>query len=380
MKISRRIAALAVAGVLAFIDAAPAQQGPRSRSSETVAKPRKAPKTVDEADLPPVESEINKAKRERPDIPLGAPTFRSDVVTVTVDAAVIDNKGRFIPNIPAGNFRILEDNVPQKLTSFEMGTAPMTVCLVIEWSGLYQDYWSETWYQTLTASYGFLETLKPEDYVAVVAYDMRPEILSDFSTDKRAAHQAMSRLQFAAFSESNLYDAVVDTAERMSEIEGRKAIVLISSGVDTFSRMNFGQARRRIQMAGVPIYAIGLMQSIRNIADARGYLSGPQRLDFLQADNQMRTFARETGGMSFFPRFYGEFPTIFANIAHALRNQYALAYQPSNQAKDGSYRKIKVELVNPANDEKLRIVNEKGKSIKYQVIAKSGYTAPRPVE
>jgi VWFA-related protein len=256
----------------------------------------------------------------------------------------------------------------------------MTVCLVIEWSGLFQQYWTETWYQTLTASYGFLETLKPEDYVAVVAYDMRPEILSDFSTDKREAQQAMSRLQFAAFSESNLYDAVVDTAERMSEIEGRKAIVLISSGMDTFSKITFGQTRRRLQLAGVPIYAIGLMQAIRERADAMGYLGSIARMDFLQADNQMRTFAKETGGMSFFPRFYGEFPAIFANIAYSLRNQYSLAYQPSNQAKDGTFREIKVELINPANNEKLRIVNEKGKSLKYQIIAKSGYSAPRAVE
>jgi hypothetical protein len=84
--------------------------------------------------------------------------------------------------------------------------------------------------------------------------------------------------------------------------------------------------------------------------------------------------------MSFFPRFYGEFPTIFANIAYALRNQYTIAYNPTNQQKDGSFRKIDVELVNPETGEKLRIVNEKGKSVKYQIVAKRGYTAPNPVE
>ena len=128
------------------------------------------------------------------------------------------------------------------------------------------------------------------------------------------------------------------------------------------------------------IYAIGMMQALREWYDARGYMGSIQRLDFLQADNQMRTFAKETGGMSFFPRFYGEFPTIFNNISYALRNQYSLAYQPTNQAKDGKFRKIKVELVNPANGEKLRIVNQKGKSIKYRIIAKLGYSAPREVE
>jgi Ca-activated chloride channel homolog len=108
---------------------------------------------------------------------------------------------------------------------------------------------------------------------------------------------------------------------------------------------------------------------------------GPiQRLDFLQADNQMRTFAKETGGQAFFPRFFGEFPGIFRAVHEALRNQYSIGYTPSNLAKDGKFRKIKVELVNTQTNEPLRIVDEKSKPIKYQIIAKAGYTAPREVE
>jgi VWFA-related protein len=362
-----------------------AQQGP-NRSSETVARPKKKDSKPREADAPPAPSvEQGKipskfGKKDRAGLPAGVPTFRSDVTTVNLDVAVLDNKGRFIPNIPKGNFRVLEDNQPQQVSTFSMGEAPMTVAMVIEFSNLFQQYWSDGWYQTLTAAYGFLQTLKPEDHVAVVAYDLRPEILSDFSTDKRAAYEAMQRLRIAAYSESNLYDALVDTADRMSEIEGRKAIVLMASGVDTFSKLTFDKTRRALQTSGVPIYAIGLLQYIRELYDARGYLGAIERLDFLQADNQMRVFSKETGGQSFFPRFEGEFPGIFAQLSEALRNQYSLAYQPSNQARDGKYRKIKVELVNPANNEPLRIVDEKGKPIKYQILAKAGYTAPREVE
>jgi VWFA-related protein len=190
----------------------------------------------------------------------------------------------------------------------------------------------------------------------------------------------MQRLRIAAFSESNLYDAITDTADRMSSIEGRKSIVLISSGVDTFSKLTFDKTRKILQNAGVPIYAIGLMQALREWYDARGAMGPIQRLDFLQADNQMRTFAKETGGMSFFPRFYGEFPGIFRSIAEALRNQYTITYHPANQVRDGKFRKIKVELVNPATNEPLRITDEKGKPIKYSILAKNGYTAPREVE
>lgn len=373
----RRIALLLAAALVLPAAFLFSQEGPRKEPGPTVAKPRR-PGQAAEEELPPIPSRLGKKAEQ--DVPGGLPSFTSEVNVVNVDVAVVDNRGNFIPNIPRGNFRILEDNVPQQITNFSMGEAPMTVALVIEFSNLYQQYWGETWYQTLTAAYGFLETLKPEDYVAVVAYDLRPEILSDFSTDKRKAHEAMQRLRIAAFSESNLFDAIADTADRMSGIEGRKAIVLISSGVDTFSKLRFDQTRKILQNSGVPIYAIGLMQALREWYDARGYMGSIARLDFLQADNQLRTFAKETGGMAFFPRFYGEFPSIFQAISHSLRNQYSLAYEPSNKARDGKFRKIKVELVDPDTNKPLRVVNEKGKPIKYQIIAKAGYTAPREVE
>ena len=381
MKLLKPLAvSTAVCVVLGFAYTVSAQQGPGSQQSETVAKPRKKAggDVAPEVDQQKIPSRF--PKKGSKELPEGTPTFRADVTTVSVDVAVLDNKGHFIPGIPRGNFRILEDNVPQQVSEFSKGEAPMTVCLVIEFSNLNQQYWSYTWYQTLQASYGFLESLKPEDYVAVVAYDLRPEILSDFTADKRATYEAMQRLRIAAFSEANLYDAVTDTADRMTEIEGRKAIVLISSGIDTFSKLTFDKTRKKLQEAGVPIYAIGLMQAIRELYDARGYLGPIARLDYLQADNQMRTFAKETGGMSFFPRFEGEFPGIFRAISDSLRNQYTLGYHPTNTVRDGKFRRIKVELVNPANGEPLRITDEKGKPIKYQIIAKAGYTAPREVE
>jgi Ca-activated chloride channel family protein len=369
------VTVLAMAGVWVTLEA----QGPKKESSETVAKPRKKSDSGQpaEAEQPKIPSKLMRKDKESP---TPSANFRSDTVTVSVDVAVLDNKGRFIPRIPGGNFRVLEDNVPQKIATFSMGEAPMTVAMVIEFSNLFQQYWSEPWYQTLTAAYGFVETLKPDDYVAVIAYDLRPEILSDFTTDRRQTQEALQRLRIAAYSESNLYDALVDTADRMSEIEGRKAIVLISSGIDTFSKLTFDKTRKALQNAGVPIYALGLMQALREYLDARGYMGAIQRLDFLQADNSLRTFAKETGGQAFFPRFYGEFPGIFRAIHEALRNQYVITYAPTNQERDGSYRKIKVELVNPATGDPLKVTDEKGKPIKYQIIAKAGYKAPRAVE
>ena len=352
-----------------------AQQGPGSDSSETVARPKKKDAPAEAPDQPKIPSQFSKKDKE---VPEGLPTFRSDVTTVQLDVAVLDNKGHFVPGIPRGNFRVLEDNVPQQVTTFNTNSdAPMTIALVIEFSNLFQRYYSQGWYETLTASYGFIQTLKPDDYVAIIAYDMRSEILSDFTTDRSKTQEAMQRLRIPGFSESNLFDALADTEQRMSNIEGRKAILLIASGRDTFSKLTFDKARKIVQESGVPVYAISLLQALRIVAEQ--YMGELQRMDFLQADNEMNTFARETGGQAFFPRFFGEYPTIFQTITQALRNQYSLAYQPSNQAKDGKFRKIKVELVDPSTGNALKIT-ENGKPVKYSVVTKAGYTAPHEVE
>jgi VWFA-related protein len=344
-----------------------------------VARPKKADAgdaAPSEPDLPKIPSKLKKEKQAPGDLP----TFHSNVDMVTVDVAVLDNKGRFIPGIPGGNFRILEDNVPQKLTKVELGEAPMTVTLLIEFSNRFQSYWSAGWYQTLQLSWGFVQSLKPEDYCAVVTFDIKPEILTDFTTDKMKIRQGLDTLKMAIWSETNLFDAITDTADRMSSIEGRKAIVLIASGIDSLSRITFDKTRKRLQEAGVPIYAIGILQMARDMAEARGALSGSANLDFLMADSEMRTFAKETGGMAFFPKFQGEYESIFQEVHQALRNQYVLSYQPSNAAHDGTFRKIKVDLVNPATNEPLPVKDEKGKPIKYSIVAKAGYTAPRAVE
>jgi len=355
------------------------EQGPlKNPGGATVAKPRKPEDKKDgDGDLPKIPSQY----KRNPDAPLDTqPAIKVDVDVVTLDVSVLDNKGHFIPGIPKGNFRILEDNVPQQLKGVTMGEAPLTISMVIEFSNKFQQYWGPAWYQTLQLAWGFASTLKPQDYVAVVAYDIKPEILTDFTTDRSKTQEALSRLTIAAWSEANLFDAITDTADRMSTIEGRKAILLITSGIDTFSKITYDQTRKKLQEAGVPIYAIGLMQTLRELIDARGGMGSIQRMDFLQADNELRTFAKETGGQAFFPRFQGESPQIFQEIHQALRNQYVLTYQPTNKAHDGTFRKIKVELVNPATNEPLPVKDEKGKPIKYSIVAKAGYKAPREVE
>ncbi len=374
----RKVYVVCAAGIVLLGGFALAQeQGPIRSSGPAVAKPKKPDAAPSgEPELPKIPSRLKKEKEDVSNLP----SFQSNVDLVTLDVAVLDNKGHFIPGIPGGNFRVLEDNVPQKVTKVELGEAPMTIAVVIEFSNLFQQYWTQGWYETLQLAWGFASALKPQDYCAVVAFDMKPEILTDFTTDKSKIQEGLQRLQIPAWSESNLFDALTDTADRMSGLDGHKAILLIASGRDTFSKITYDQARKSLQQSGVPIYAISILQLWREMMDSYGMMGPISRMDFLQADNELRTFAKETGGMAFFPRFEGEYPGVFQQVQQALRSQYVISYTPSNTAHDGTFRKIKVELVNPATNEPLRVQDEKGKPIKYQIIAKAGYKAPRPVE
>src|SRR5579863_291172 len=372
---------ISTAAALTLIIGVWAQDNPGT-SSDTVARPRKQPAAnattnADGNSLPAIPSKLSPKATKGNEAESDA-SFKAETNIVNVDVQVIDPHGNPIPGIPRDKFRILEDNVPQTLTQYSVAQAPMTVAMVIEFSARYQSYYSSGWFETLTASYGFVQSLRPDDYVAVIAYDLRSTILSDFTNDRAKTMDAMSLLRIPGFSESNMFDALVDTADRMTKIEGRKAILLISSGIDTLSKLTYDKTRKALQEAGVPVYCIEMLQIERILAEP--YMGAGQNLGFLQGDNELKTFSKETGGQAYFPRFQGELPGVFQGISQALRSQYSLGYSPNNQAKDGKFRKLTVQLVNPGTNEPLKMVDPKGKALKYTVLAKAGYVAPRAVE
>ncbi len=341
------------------------QGGPRRSVGETVIVPRERPTR------PPREP----LEKEKITDPGDGFYISADVNLVNLSVVVQNKKGMFIPNLQKGHFRVLEDGVEQKIQRMEAFEAPMTVAMVIEFSDL---YWQFLW-QTMEAAYGFVNSLQEQDWVAVIAYDMRPEILQDFTRSKGAAFQALNRMRIPGFSETNLFDALSDTITRMDDIDGKKAILLISSGVDTFSKMRYDKTLKLVESSDTPVYAIGTGQALRMMYDARGYMGSSTSIGFLQADNQLRSFARLSGGKSYFPRFEGQFPEIYHDIAASLRNEYNLSFTSTNPARDGKFRKLKVELVAP-DGRSLKVVDEKGKEIKYEIRTRKGYYAPRAVE
>lgn len=314
----------------------------------------------------------------------GMPDFslKVDVPLVTVPVLVTTKDGQFVPGLKQGNFRVLEDGVPQNITKFEQSEAPVTTALVIEFASTYWRFM----YDALNAAYAFTASLKPQDWVAVVSFDMKPQIMVDFTQDKRAVLGALNQLRIPGFSETNVFDALYDTLDRMAGLEGRSYIVLISGGCDSFSKITYDKVLKKIKdTPNVGIYTISTGEVLRLWADAQGLnlrstlLPCSTNMDFLQADNQMRTFSQLTGGRWYKPRFEGELPEIFRDVAANIRNQYLLTYHPTNTKLDGTYRKLKVELVAPDGGP-LRVQDQKGKPLKVNIIAREGYTAKHEVE
>jgi hypothetical protein len=102
-------------------------------------------------------------------------------------------------------------------------------------------------------------------------------------------------------------------------------------------------------------------------------------MDYLQGDNEMKTFAAMTGGRAYFPRFEGELPELFGDITRDIRNEYSLSYSPTNTKLDGTYRKLKVQVVAPDGGP-LKVKDQKGKDVKIDVVARDGYTAKHTVD
>lgn len=307
-------------------------------------------------------------KPEQPDYSISV-----EVPLVTVDVVATDNSGNFITGLKKENFRILEDGVPQTITNFAPTDAPITIALLVEFSKLGY-YWYG--YNATDWAYGFLGQLNKDDWVALETFDLKPRIEVDFTRNKDEVRQALAHLIFPGFSESNVFDALLDTVDRLQDVKGKKAILLLASGVDTFSKNTLDQSLKRLRQTDVSIFSIGISREAVEYLDARGYLSGAARLNFYQAENQLRTFANMTGGRAWFPRFQGELPSIFRDVAASLRNQYGLGYTPANKNRDGKFRKIKVELV-AQDGSPLVVMDQRGKKVKYVVYAREGYVAPK---
>jgi VWFA-related protein len=299
-------------------------------------------------------------------------SLRVDVPIVTLDVNVIlDKNHQFVPGLKAQNFLVLEDGVEQKVDTVRLAQTPITAVMLLEFA-------ANSWYainDMQNAAVSFFRSLRPDDYVAVMTYDLRTHILSDFTNNQQLVAQSLMSLTIPTFSDTDMFDALYETLDRTSRIPGRKYIILIGTGRDTFSKINLDKILAKIKTTpNVTIFTIGTGALLHQFDNG-----GVRELDYLQAQNQLKTFASMTGGLSFSPLFQGELAEDFAQINNSIRNQYVLTYRPSNTKNDGGYRKVKVLLVDNEGHP-LQMQDEKGKALKYSVISRDGYNAKMPVE
>ena len=350
-------------------DNMPAEAGGPGGDTGAMAVPKKKDSSEDSTPPPPRPKKVD----NMPDY-----SMRVDVPVVTVDARVVQKNGLPLalpPDMAKDHFKVWEDGVPQKIQTVTASEAPITAVLLVEFAETNYNFM----YDALNASYAFAGSLKPEDWVAVVEFDMKEHILVDFTQDKQAIFGALNRLTIPGLSERNLWDAMFDTLDRLDRIPGHKELVVVASGIDSMSHMTFDKILKKVKATpDVTIYTISTGMAARLVADT-GLNASPYMMNFVVADNQMKQFAALTGGHWYAPRFEGELPEVFREVAQSIRNQYTISYKPSNTKQDGSYRKLKVELVGP-DDKPLVIKDEKNKDVKYQIVARDGYTAKHEVE
>jgi VWFA-related protein len=319
---------------------------------------------------------------------LEPPTSKQDIEKVSistqivnVDAVVYHKKsGQIVTDLKKANFAIFADGTQQTITNFSTPEAPITVAMVVEyskWSEMFGLYGSRGYepgtYEVIRPCAMFLSQFikPPDDYVSVVAFDIRPTPLTDFTNDPARLQQVVTLLlrNTPAFRETNLFDALkfvlvggrgdsVVLEESKSEksdyaglasVQGRRrAVLLVASGIDTFSKINYGDARKVLQNAGVPVYIIGTANLFKKIYGDQlpatdSMLGMPGRMSFLQADNTLQTFAKETGGAYFPVTFEGELPKVLNSINALLRSQYSLAFNPGD-VRDGKQHKLQVKV------------------------------------
>jgi VWFA-related protein len=305
-------------------------------------------------------------------------SIKVNVPLVNVDVLVTTKDGQFVPGLQKENFRLFEDGSPQQISSFAVTKAPITAVLLVEFASTNYAFLMDA----LRASYAFANSLKKDDWVAVSYYDMQPHILVDFTQDKKAIYGALNQMRIPGFAETNMFDALYDTLDRLDRVEGKKYVILVTTGVDTFSKLTLDKILKKVKdTKDVTIFPISVGGILRAMVDnpRRGMGIPHSEMDYLQADNELKTFAAMTGGRAYFPRFAAEYGEDFQDIGNDIRNQYSLSYHPTNNKLDGTYRKLKVQVLAP-DGSPLKVKDQKGKDVKIDVVARDGYTAKHTVD
>jgi VWFA-related protein len=292
---------------------------------------------------------------------------------VTIKLQVQDPNGYFVPNLRRDNFAVYEDGVRQKDVTVEIERAPISAALLMEYGGRYRELEKALAMEVQNLGRPFLDVLGREDKVAIFTYDATLHTLADFNEDHKVLDAVFDHLSAPDSPDANFYDALLETLSRMRNVNGRKVIIVLSTGVDTFSKANFDQVLQAARQSGIPIYAI----SLDNFAKLEAAVYGPTvprpSTDWSAAEKQLEQIAAASGARAYEPETDLEVAAIYDDIMENLRTRYVITYVSSNPATAGPARKIRVELVDPTSGQPLKIRDANGKTVTAKVFVKDSY-------
>jgi len=288
-----------------------------------------------------------------PHLSQAAQDLKVSVDLVNVQFSVTDRRGRFVPGLTAQDFKLEEDGRRQEIRNFAReNELPLTLALLIDTSPSVAPVLEE---EKATAG-AFLESiLRDKDLALVIGFDRSVTLLQDYTDNLRLLKQSIDELEIGGGT--SIYDAVyLASGEKLKDEAGRKAIILISDGEDTTSKVKLTEALMAAHKSNAVVYAIS--NSPGGGFFSPGGISVGRRGGDL---GTLRKFSEETGGSTFVINNEHGFKKIFDQIAEELRSQYSLGYVSLNTARDGKYRQIKITA------------RQSG----YTVKARRGYYAPR---
>ena len=267
---------------------------------------------------------------------------------MVLHATVVDEKGQFVPGLTADNFRVFEDKVEQKISVFSKEDIPVTMGLVIDNSGSMR----EKRPQVNAAALSFVRTSNSADEVFVVNFndEYYLDLDEDFTSNPQELHDALERIDTRG--STALFDAIIGSLDHLKKgHKDKRVLLVITDGDDDASRKDFPYTVKAAVESNAVIYAIGVFSD-----DDRKNNKKMIR----KSKKELTTLAEATGGLAFFPDSLADVDPVCVQVARDIRNQYTLGYYPTNTAKDGSFRSVKVDLIPPKGRGKLTVRTRTG--------------------
>ncbi len=264
-------------------------------------------------------------------------SIKVDVDLVVLHTTVLDDRQRFADGLKQENFRVFEDKIEQKLSVFKREDVPVSMGLVIDNSGSMRDKRPRVNEAALT----LVQASNPQDEAFVVNFndDFYLDLDKDFTNSIPELKEALERID--SRGSTALYDAIIGSLDHLKKASKDKRVLLVvTDGEDNTSHNSLEKAIREIQKTDTVIYTIGL-------------LSQESKKNAKRAKRALEDIAKASGGLAYFPENVEDVHNISVQVAHDIRNQYILAYYPTNTRRDGTFRTVTVEVIPPRGRGKL---------------------------